>query len=199
MSSLARPSVFQRGVILVALAMGAACASAPTATPSSAVTQAAGDAAAYPAPATAGPADAGYPGPTLAGSAAQGTTPVPPAEAPAPAEGFAAVSGMLYSYVGQRVIPGTQFYLTPALGEDKRSVPMMITGPEDGLGNIVSMTDEQGSFALDRVPPGNYYLVIWAPLNWVLAETSQQDQTPRLIELAEGQSLPLGLVVASWP
>lgn len=140
--------------------------------------------------------DSGYPG--MSNLQPTGM-PEPPTEAPVPVEGFASVSGVLYSYTSQRVIPGTQFYLLPAWGEDKRMVPLLITGPDDSIGTISGQTDDQGRFAFDRVPPGNYYLVIWAPLNWILAEKSQHEPTPRLIELSANQRVPLGLVVAPWP
>jgi hypothetical protein len=187
-------------MLLCALTLGAGCTTISTDSPTVVATPSVVSPLGYPIAQTpVSGADTSYPGPSVEISPVSPSTLEPPSEAPVPADGFAALSGMLYSYIGQRVISGTQFYFTPAVGENRRLVPLIIAGPEANLGDIPGQTDNQGRFSLNQVPPGNYYLVIWAPLNWILAENSQQDPTPRLVELSANQSVPLGLVVAPWP
>lgn len=123
---------------------------------------------------------------------------VAPIGAPQPGPGKASISGVLYSYTMSRVLPGTMFYLTRAVGNDNRTMPTWLIGPEVEKGDIRGWTDVNGQFALNNIPPGNYYLIIWAPYDWIPAENSSDDPTPRLIELGENQREPLGVVYVPW-
>jgi hypothetical protein len=125
--------------------------------------------------------------------------PIAPKEAPLPAEGKASISGVLYSYTIPVVVPGTLFYLTRASGSDKRSISPIITGVHTEAGDISGMSGDEGQISLNDIPPGNYFLVVWAPYNWVPADVSPTNQSARLIELAAGQREPLGIVYLSWP
>jgi hypothetical protein len=126
-------------------------------------------------------------------------TPLPPSNAPVPAAGSAALSGALYSYTIQRVIPQTMFYLTPAQGAAHDAMPAFLIGPAAANGDIVAYSDAQGNFQLDSIPPGNYFLVVSAPYSWSPAETSPDDPTPLLIRLNVGDRVALGVVYLSWP
>lgn len=90
------------------------------------------------------------------------------------------------------------FYLTPAVGEDHRQMPTFLIGPHENAEDVRGYTDSNGQFVLDNVPPGNYYLIVWAPYDWVPAETSRADATPLLLELAPDQKKPLGIVYLGW-
>lgn len=116
-----------------------------------------------------------------------------------PEAGKAALSGVLYTFTGNGPIPGTVFYLTPALGEEEPRPPLVLTGPHAEAGEIAGVSDTRGRFALNNIPPGNYYLVVWAPYNWILATKSDTDMDPLLITLEPDQRLDLGLVFLSWP
>jgi hypothetical protein len=105
---------------------------------------------------------------------------------------------VLYSYTLLRVVPNTVFYLTLGVGEDKQTIPPILVGPNSEK-DIRAASDDKGQFALGDIPPGNYYLVVWAPYTWVLGEVSSGSGNPRLIELAPDQSVPLGIVYLSWP
>ena len=122
-----------------------------------------------------------------------------PSDAPSPPSGQASLTGVLYSYTISSAVPGTIFYLTRAIGDDNRTMSPLLTGPNDEIGDIRGMTDAKGQFSLNGIPPGNYYLVVWAPYNWAPGENSSADHTPRLIELAADQRQPLGTVYVSWP
>ena len=184
-------------LLLIALAV-AACGSTPTAVP------------------TAPPADAntGYPGPAavlvtpsasdpLTGyPALVGSTPVvqpeAPAEAPAPAAGRASISGVVFAYNMAMVLPKTSFYLAPATGPNDKGVPEVLGQPNAARGDIIGQTDEAGRLSLTDIPPGKYYLLVWAPLDYIFGQVSQADETPRLIELTADQALPLGVIYLSW-
>jgi hypothetical protein len=122
-----------------------------------------------------------------------------PAEAPPPVSDRASISGTLYSYTIKRILPETVFYLTSAVGEDRRSMPPILVGPIDERGDIRGVTDINGQFAMNDIPPGNYFLVAWAPYNWAPAEISEIEQRARLIELVAGQREALGILYLSWP
>jgi hypothetical protein len=121
------------------------------------------------------------------------------AEVPLSEPGKASISGTLYSYTIERILPETVFYLTPAVGEDKRSMPAILVGPIEEKGDIRGVTDINGQFALNDIPPGNYFLITWAPYNWAPAVISETEQRARLIELEAGQREALGILYLSWP
>jgi hypothetical protein len=96
-------------------------------------------------------------------------------------------------------LPGTQLYLTRAVGPEKRDVPGIITGPEPTIGDIVGLTNEKGQFFFVDVPPGNYYLFIWTPGGYTHAQVSREDMTPQLIVLKPNDRLAMGIVYLPWP
>jgi len=122
-----------------------------------------------------------------------------PSDAPPPEPGKASISGTLYSYTIERLLPETVFYLTAAVGEDSRSMPPILVGPIDEQGDIRGITDLNGQFAINDIPPGNYFLIAWAPYNWAPAEISDVEQRARLIELEVSQREALGILYLSWP
>jgi len=152
----------------------------------------------YPAPTSAGDG-LSYPAPGQ-GDEAPANTPEIPADVPDPKPGMASISGVIYSSTVDRIVPATMFYLTRAVGENQRSLPPAFFGPLEEQGDIVGRTDDKGQFALDNVPPGNYFLVVEAPpYSWALGLVSEQDTTPRLIELQANQKHALEVVYVSWP
>ena len=126
-------------------------------------------------------------------------TPNPPADAPQPEPGKASISGTLYSPTQKMVIPDTQFYLTLGWGEDQREVPPVFIGPQVDKGDINLISDSQGNYSANNIPPGNYYLVVWAPMTWDIAQISESDTQPYLLEIRSDQKYPLGIVYISWP
>jgi hypothetical protein len=91
------------------------------------------------------------------------------------------------------------FYLTPAIGPEKRAMPPILIGPEESQGDVRGQSDASGKITLNNITPGNYFLIVWAPYNWPEADTSATDPTPRLIELKANQREPLGVVYVGWP
>ena len=136
---------------------------------------------------------------TVESSATTSQPPVAPLHAPLPKNGWSSISGTLYSYTIDSILPDTMFYLTRAIGQDKTLFPPILTGPDEDAGDIRAFTDDNGQFALDNVPPDSYFLITWAPYNWVPAEVSPGSQSPRLIKLEAGQSEALGVLYLSWP
>ncbi len=126
--------------------------------------------------------------------------PSAPSDVPAPLPGKAAISGVLYSFNSSQIVPGTLFYLTKAIGDDKQSMPFVLIGPNDEAGDIRGQSDAKGQFTLNAIPPGNYFLIIWnPPYDWEPGVISGEDHTPRLIQLSAGEKKPLGAVFVSWP
>jgi hypothetical protein len=125
--------------------------------------------------------------------------PLPPSDAPIPEAGKSSLSGALFSYTIERLIPDTMAYLTPAEGANHDAMPPFLAGPDPNRGDIVFRSDAIGNFSLAAVPPGNYFLVVSAPYNWSIAETSAMDPAPLLIRLNTGDRLALGVVNFSWP
>jgi len=123
----------------------------------------------------------------------------PPEDTLEPSPGAASISGLVYSYTVRRVLPKTLLYLTPALGENDDSMPSLLIGPVEENGDITSTTDEDGQIYLSHIPPGNYYIILWAPLNWSAVENSPTEQKPRLIILEAGDRQALGTLFVSWP
>ncbi len=119
------------------------------------------------------------------------------ADPPIPQSGKASISGLLYSFTGRSPIPGTLYYLTPA-GE-MGSPPNILVGPREEEGDIRGTSDERGQIRLNNIPPGSYYLVVWAPYNWILAVESEANMTPYLITLKPDQRLNLGIIYVPWP
>lgn len=129
----------------------------------------------------------------------EGVLPEAPKNAPEATSDTAAISGVLYSYTNRQVIPQTEYFLIPAVGPEKRDVPPVIVSPDSKRGDIIATSGDVGEINLKNIPPGNYYLVIWAPMNWSVVQNSASDIAPRLIELKAGNSVPLGVLYASWP
>ncbi len=115
---------------------------------------------------------------------------------PIPESGKASISGLLYSITGDGPIPGTLYYLTPATEQGKP--PNILVGPRNGV-EIRGLSDERGRVVLNNIPPGRYYLVVWAPYNWILAVESEVNMTPRLIVLGPDQRVNLGIICLPWP
>jgi len=116
-----------------------------------------------------------------------------------PQSGYAKLDGELYSHTILGPIPETSIYLTPAIGPEGETFPPFLVGPQPEKGDIVSISNHEGRFRINNIPPGNYFLVISAPYNWSPAKTSENDETPLLIHLIAGQELDLGRTFVSWP
>jgi hypothetical protein len=126
---------------------------------------------------------------------------VPAPDLPEPEAGMATFSGQLFSITGQSVIPGTAFYLVPAQpapaqGDD---LVLVLKGPDIDSGDVVGKTDEQGNFVLTTVKPGEYYLAVWAPYNWLPIPADAQDTLPRVFQARAGDRLDLGRLELAWP
>lgn len=153
----------------------------------------------YPVPEQTAPTDVDYPAPSSLPTLGVGELPKPPAETLIPEQGKAALTGVLYSYTINAVIPGTQIYLTPAIGDNSDQVPLALVGPQDSRGDIVAATDENGYILMNNLTPGNYFMIVWAPLNYSIVETAEMMQKPLLIELKADETLELGVTYLSWP
>lgn len=119
-------------------------------------------------------------------------------EAPIPETGRASISGILYSISLSQLIPGTAFYVTPAVGDTNEPPPYLL-GPRVESGDVRGVSDNMGRFVLNNVPPGEYYLAVWAPYNWILAVNSPNDLIPRLLILEADRAYELGIVYVPWP
>jgi len=117
---------------------------------------------------------------------------------PVPEPGKAAVGGEIFSYTGNGPVPGTFLYLY-ALQQGTTDIPAVLGSARTEQGDISGKTDEQGRFVLNNVPPGDYYLAIWAPLTWLIIPRSRSDETPRLISVKADERVDLGRLELAWP
>ena len=114
-----------------------------------------------------------------------------------PQPGYSSICGILQStYMDPPFIPKTAFYLTRA---SEVGLPAIITGPNIEMGDIQGVSDESGKILLNNVPPGNYYILVWAPYNWIIAVQSPEDLTPRLFALEPDRQHVLGIIYVPWP
>lgn len=120
-------------------------------------------------------------------------------KAPTPEAGAASIGGLLYGY-GDEAIIGTVFYLTPAVKDgDRYLAPTIYVGPKAENGDVSSQTEITGQFSVANIPPGVYYLAVWAPYDWILAFPDQNAQSPLQISLEAGDQLDLGALFVPWP
>ncbi len=145
------------------------------------------------------PAYNSYPSPTLSEQFNQDSLETTKTRFPNTKNGKAYLRGILYSYTINSNVTGTGIYLTPAVGNNRDEFPTMLVGPQESRGDITTASDLNGKFEFNDIEPGNYYLVVWAPLSWSVVEYSESDQRPMLIELSADQQLDLGIALVSWP
>jgi hypothetical protein len=128
-------------------------------------------------------------------------SPLDPTAAPVSDAARATLSGALVNRMDENPIPGTAFYLTAAKpeAETQGEFVLMLSGPDTEAGDVAGQTDAQGAFRLTNVPPGNYYLVVWAPYNWIPVPESSADERPRVFVVAEGETVDLGRLALPWP
>lgn len=128
-----------------------------------------------------------------------GTLPIAPKEAPEPGEGKASISGVLYLFTDRRLLTATEFFLMPSLGTTEPGSLPAIVAPDPNRGDIIGTSDDTGVISINDVPPGKYYLVVWAPMNWALAQVSADETTPLVMDLKDGSRNPLGVIYISLP
>ncbi len=116
-------------------------------------------------------------------------------EPPVPAPGKASLIGILYSFTGKGPIPNTVFYLI----KNDRGLPSILVGPRETAGDIRGISDQNGRIVVNNIPPGNYYLAVWAPYNWIFAVRSERDINPILIKLSPNERLNMGIIYVPWP
>ncbi len=115
---------------------------------------------------------------------------------PDPDPGLASLSAVLYTPYLSQIIPDTSFYLMPAIGENNE-VPPIISGPDVNQGDVHGFTNDQGFLVLNNISPDLYYLVVWSPYTWTLAEN--KDGIPLLIEIISDSKNDLRSIDVPWP
>ncbi|HQK43155.1 MAG TPA: hypothetical protein PLV20_06080, partial [Anaerolineaceae bacterium] len=118
-----------------------------------------------------------------------------PAEALPPQEGFASISGLLYAYDISQILVNTDFWLFPAVTVgDQKVPPPLITNGDPAEGDIYGRTDANGAFYLDRVPAGDYFLLINYPDHTVFGQASPTPDAYLLITVAAGDRVAYGVI-----
>jgi len=134
-------------------------------------------------------------------------TPLPATRVPSPqptatpslTPGLGCLTGRALTIGTGSAIPGTRFYLAPALGDKEPRPPVMYAGPDPKQGHVPGTSGDHGEVDLREVPPGRYYLAMWAPYDWVLAVAARDDETPLLINIESGSCTELGEIWFPWP
>ncbi len=118
-----------------------------------------------------------------------------PAEALPPQEGYASISGLLYAYDISQILINTDFWLFPAVTVgDQKLPPPIITNGDPAAGDIYGRTDANGAFYLDKVPTGDYFLLINYPDHTVFGQSSPTPDAYLLITLAAGDRIAYGVI-----
>jgi len=119
---------------------------------------------------------------------------------PPPDSGMASLCATLYSPTTYLPIPRTLFYLTPARGPARNSLPPALTGPDPGRGDIKGYTNDLSQLCVVDVLPGSYFLAVSAPpYSWSIAVVSKTDMSPLLLELEPNQQTSMGILYVPWP
>jgi len=131
-------------------------------------------------------------------------SPISPIESPeqvipTPNPGTANVQGIITIKRVLKPLVGTALYLAPGVGKDRSEVPSGFAGKQ--VDTIQAFTDKQGGFLFENVPPGNYYIFIWAPLRWVLVteQTEGENPSPYLLVVNSDARYNLGQLLVDWP
>ena len=118
-----------------------------------------------------------------------------PTEALPPQEGFASISGLLYAYDISQILVNTDFWLFPAVTVgDQKVPPPLITNGDPAEGDIFGRTDANGAFYLDKVPAGDYFLLINYPDHTVFGQSSPTPDAYLLITVAAGDRTAYGVI-----
>ncbi len=118
-----------------------------------------------------------------------------PTEALPPQEGFASISGLLYAYDISQILVNTNFWLYPAVTVgDQKVPPPIITNGDPAEGDIYGRTDANGAFYLDKVPAGDYFLLINYPDHTVFGQSSPTPDAYLLITVAAGDRTAYGVI-----
>jgi len=118
-----------------------------------------------------------------------------PAEALPPQAGFASISGLLYAYDISQILVNTDFWLFPAVTVgDQKVPPPIITNGDPAAGDIYGRTDANGAFYLDKVPAGDYFLLINYPDHTVFGLVSPTPDAYLLITVAAGDRIAYGVI-----
>jgi len=115
---------------------------------------------------------------------------------PDPNPGLGSLSAVLYTPIQSQVIKDTAFYLMPAIGENN-IVPPIISGPDEKQGDVHGFTSNDGFLIINNINPDQYYLVVWSPYDWTLAEN--EEGKPLLIEILSDTKNELKVVEVPWP
>ena len=86
-------------------------------------------------------------------------------------------------YLGEKLLltPGPDYLLT----FEKEASPK-------------AKTDEEGYFEVTDVQPGEYALIVWTPHNSYVI-TDESGEKEQIVEVINGQTTDLGLLVVEWP
>ncbi|MEL7645831.1 MAG: hypothetical protein AAGU04_06185 [Anaerolineaceae bacterium] len=118
-----------------------------------------------------------------------------PTEALPPQPGFASISGLLYAYDISQILVNTDFWLFPAVTVGEQKVPPpIITNGDPAAGDIYGRTDANGVFYLDKVPAGDYFLLINYPDHTVFGQASPTPDAYLLITVSAGDRIAYGVI-----
>ena len=119
----------------------------------------------------------------------------PTPTAPMPLPGRGVVRGGIISRLTGMPIADTSVYLVRGVGPNRDEMPPLWPGPVEG--DLRGRTDIHGWFVFENVPPGVYYMTVWAPLDYVVIE--EGFNRPLSLNVQADQILDLGLMAIYWP
>lgn len=111
--------------------------------------------------------------------------------------GKSSVCGVLHStHMKPANIPLTTFYFIPAKDD---GLPLILTNPMEIEGSVFGISDSAGMIFLNDISPGKYYLIVWAPYNWIAAVDSPSEEKPRVFHIELGKHHDFGIIYVPWP
>jgi hypothetical protein len=126
----------------------------------------------------------------------EGIFPPTPFFAPNVEKSAGAIFGVLFSINYRMTIPDTELFLRIVNDNDPLA---FITGPDKSRGDIVGISDNQANFVIGNIPPERYWIIVWSPYGWDLANTSNTDTTPMIVTVQGNSTRNLGVVFVVWP
>lgn len=111
---------------------------------------------------------------------------------PAPDPELGSISGLLLNGIQNLLMKEAQIYLLHVGNSDADRIPPVLVGNQSKNGDIAGITESNGRFVFQNVPPGKYFIIFSMDLSPVYP--SPNSVQPVLIKVSAGDMINLGTV-----
>jgi len=122
------------------------------------------------------------------------STPIPEFTAPTPQPDTGVVLGMVAVEDMDEPMAGVKVFLGEPIGSDS-DAPFFGLEPSSAPG---ATTDEFGRFVIPSVAPGEYVILLWNPVNSVMAREPGSEE-PLLLSVVAGETTDVGMLSEPRP